>query len=92
VVAVPDLFAIVVGPSSLVVDGDVIFAHDLDAPAVEQIICTACTCSGNAGPKSNTSTSRQSARPGRPAPRDPVVTIGALASFRVRRMAMAASW
>jgi xanthosine utilization system XapX-like protein len=38
VVAVPDLFAIVVGPSSLVVDGDVIFAHDLDVPAVEQII------------------------------------------------------
>jgi cation diffusion facilitator family transporter len=38
VVAVPDLFAIVVGPSSLVVDGDVIFAHDLDVPAVEKII------------------------------------------------------
>ncbi len=38
VVAVPDLFAIVVGPSSLVVDGDVIFAHDLDVPAVEHTI------------------------------------------------------
>jgi cation diffusion facilitator family transporter len=38
VVDVPDLFAIVVGSSSLVVDGDVIFAHDLDVPAVEKII------------------------------------------------------
>jgi cation diffusion facilitator family transporter len=38
VVDVPDLFAIVVGPSSLVVDGDVIFARDLDLPAVEQTI------------------------------------------------------
>src|SRR5580658_2479242 len=38
VVDVPDLFAIVVGPSSLVVDGDVIFAHDLDLAAVEQTI------------------------------------------------------
>ena len=38
VVDVPDLFAIVIGPSSLVVDGDVTFAHDLDVPAVEQTI------------------------------------------------------
>jgi divalent metal cation (Fe/Co/Zn/Cd) transporter len=38
VVAVPDLFAIVVGPSSLVVDGDVTFAHDLDVPALEHAI------------------------------------------------------
>jgi len=38
VVAVPDLFAIVVGPSSLIVDGDVTFAHDLDLPAVEHTI------------------------------------------------------
>jgi len=38
VVAVPDLFAIVIGPSSLVVDGDVTFAHDLDLDAVEQTI------------------------------------------------------
>jgi divalent metal cation (Fe/Co/Zn/Cd) transporter len=38
VVDVPDLFAIVVGPSSLVVDGDVIFAHDLDLAAVEHTI------------------------------------------------------
>jgi divalent metal cation (Fe/Co/Zn/Cd) transporter len=38
VVGVPDLFAIVVGPSSLVVDGDVTFADDLNVPAVEQTI------------------------------------------------------
>ena len=38
VVDVPDLFAIVVGPSSLIVDGDVIFASDLDLPAVEKTI------------------------------------------------------
>jgi divalent metal cation (Fe/Co/Zn/Cd) transporter len=38
VVDVPDLFAIVVGPSSLIVDGDVIFADDLGVPAGEQSI------------------------------------------------------
>ena len=38
VVAVPDLFAIVVGPSSLIVDGDVTFADDLTVPGVEQAI------------------------------------------------------
>jgi len=38
VVDVPDLFAVVIGPSSLVVDGDVTFADDLDVPAVEQTI------------------------------------------------------
>jgi divalent metal cation (Fe/Co/Zn/Cd) transporter len=38
VVGVADLFAIVVGPSSLIVDGDVIFDDDLDIPAVEQIV------------------------------------------------------
>ena len=38
VVDVPDLFTIVVGPSSLVVDGDVIFAGDLDVPALEKTI------------------------------------------------------
>jgi cation diffusion facilitator family transporter len=38
VVDVPDLFAIVIGPSSLVVDGDVIFADNLDLPAVEHTI------------------------------------------------------
>jgi cation diffusion facilitator family transporter len=38
VVDVPDLFAIVIGPSNLIVDGDVTFANDLDLPAVEQTI------------------------------------------------------
>jgi cation diffusion facilitator family transporter len=38
VVDVPDLFAIVVGPSSLIVDGDITFADDMDVPAVEQAI------------------------------------------------------
>ncbi len=38
VVDVPDLFAIVIGPSSLIVDGDVTFADDLDVPAVEETI------------------------------------------------------
>ncbi|MGO9177852.1 MAG: cation diffusion facilitator family transporter [Candidatus Limnocylindrales bacterium] len=38
VVAVPDLFAVVVGPSSLIVDGDVTFADELTVPAVEEAI------------------------------------------------------
>jgi cation diffusion facilitator family transporter len=38
VVDVPDLFAIVVGPSSLIVNGDVTFDDDLDTPALEQTI------------------------------------------------------
>jgi hypothetical protein len=38
VVDVPDLFAIVIGPSNLIVDGDVTFASDLDLPAVEHTI------------------------------------------------------
>jgi len=38
VVDVPDLFAVVVGPSSLIVDGDVTFSDDLDVPQVEQAI------------------------------------------------------
>lgn len=43
VVDVPDLFAVVIGPSSLIVNGDVTFADDLDVPAVENTIarCTA---------------------------------------------------
>ena len=41
VVAVPDIFALVVGPSSLIVDGDVIFQDSLDVPAVEQVIVEA---------------------------------------------------
>ena len=35
---VPDLFGVVIGPSSLIVDGDVTFADDLDVPAVEKTI------------------------------------------------------
>jgi cation diffusion facilitator family transporter len=38
IVAVPDLFAVVVGPSSLIVDGDVTFADDLTVPGVEEAI------------------------------------------------------
>jgi cation diffusion facilitator family transporter len=41
IIDVPDLFAIVVGPMSLVVDGDVIFSPDLDVPVVEQTIMRA---------------------------------------------------
>jgi divalent metal cation (Fe/Co/Zn/Cd) transporter len=35
---VADLFAVVVGPSSLIVNGDVIFDDELDVPAVEATI------------------------------------------------------
>jgi cation diffusion facilitator family transporter len=38
VVDVPDLFAVVIGPSSLIVDGDVTFADAMNVPAVEQAI------------------------------------------------------
>jgi divalent metal cation (Fe/Co/Zn/Cd) transporter len=41
IVAVPDLFAVVVGPSSLIVDGDVTFADELTVPDVEQAITAA---------------------------------------------------
>jgi divalent metal cation (Fe/Co/Zn/Cd) transporter len=41
VVDVPDLFAVVVGPSSVIVDGDVTFEDDLDVPAVERTIMRA---------------------------------------------------
>jgi len=41
VVAVPDLFALVVGPSSLIVDADVIFEDGLNVPEVEKIIVSA---------------------------------------------------
>ena len=40
-IAVPDLFAIVVGASSLIVDGDVTFADELTVPDVEQAIMRA---------------------------------------------------
>jgi divalent metal cation (Fe/Co/Zn/Cd) transporter len=35
---VPDLFAVVIGPSSLIVNGDVTFDDDMDIPAVEETI------------------------------------------------------
>ena len=38
VVDVPDLFAVVVGPSSLIVNGDVTFDDHLEVPAVEETI------------------------------------------------------
>ena len=38
VVDVPDLFAVVLGPSSLIVNGDVVFDDDLGVPAVEDAI------------------------------------------------------
>jgi cation diffusion facilitator family transporter len=41
VVDVPDLFAVVIGPSTLIVDGDVTFADTLTVPAVEQSIRSA---------------------------------------------------
>ena len=41
IVAVPDLFAVIVGPSSLIVDGDVTFADDLTVPGVENAIAEA---------------------------------------------------
>jgi cation diffusion facilitator family transporter len=43
VLAVPDLFAVVVGPSSLIVDADVVFEDSLDVPQVEAIIVDAAT-------------------------------------------------
>jgi len=38
IVAVPDLFAVVVGASSLIVDGDVTFDDDLTVPGVEEAV------------------------------------------------------
>jgi divalent metal cation (Fe/Co/Zn/Cd) transporter len=43
VVEVPDLFAIVVGPSSLIVGGDVTFSDELEVPDVERAIAV---CAG----------------------------------------------
>lgn len=40
---VPDLFAVVVGPQSLVVDGDVTFAHGIDVAEVESSIASAAS-------------------------------------------------
>jgi divalent metal cation (Fe/Co/Zn/Cd) transporter len=41
VLAVSDLFAIVVGPSSLIVDADVVFDDELNVPEVEDVIVAA---------------------------------------------------
>jgi hypothetical protein len=41
VVAVPDLFAMVVGPATVIVDGDVVFEDVLDVPGVEAVIVDA---------------------------------------------------
>jgi cation diffusion facilitator family transporter len=41
VVGVPDVFAVVVGPSSVIVDGDVVFDDHLDVPQVEAVIVAA---------------------------------------------------
>jgi hypothetical protein len=38
VVDVPDLFAIVVGPATFIVDGDVTFADELSVREVERVI------------------------------------------------------
>jgi cation diffusion facilitator family transporter len=41
IIAVPDIFAIVVGPATLIVDVDIIFDDGLNVPAVEDIIVSA---------------------------------------------------
>jgi cation diffusion facilitator family transporter len=46
VLEVPDLFAVVVGPSSLIVNGDVVFEDGLDVPAVEETIARSGTALG----------------------------------------------
>jgi cation diffusion facilitator family transporter len=43
IIGVPDIFAIVVGPASLIVAGDVIFDDALDVPKVESAIVNAAT-------------------------------------------------
>jgi hypothetical protein len=43
VVVVPDVVAVVVGPSSVIVDGDVVFDDGLDVPDVEAVIVAAAT-------------------------------------------------
>lgn len=50
VVAVPDLFAVVVGPSSLIVNGDVTFHDALDVPAVEETIKRSAAALGQRWP------------------------------------------
>ena len=51
VVGVPDIFAIVVGPASLIVDGDVIFDDALDVPRVEQAIVDAAAALRSSWPE-----------------------------------------
>jgi hypothetical protein len=43
VVEVPDLFAVVVGPSSLIVNGDVVFADHVDISEVETTLMRSAT-------------------------------------------------
>lgn len=43
VLAVPDLFGVVVGPSSWIVDSDVVFDDSLDVPAIETVIVDAAS-------------------------------------------------
>jgi cation diffusion facilitator family transporter len=50
VLGVPDIFALVVGPSTLIVDGDVVFDDHLDVPAVEVLIATIATALRDAMP------------------------------------------
>ncbi len=50
VVDVPDLFAIVLGASSLIVNGDVVFDDDLDVPAVEDAIMRSAAALGDRWP------------------------------------------
>lgn len=47
---VPDLFAVVVGPSSLIVNGDVTFDDDLDVPEVEDAIRRSAAALGQRWP------------------------------------------
>lgn len=50
VVDVPDLFAVVVGPSSLIVNGDVMLEDELDVPAVEETIMRSAAALGERWP------------------------------------------
>jgi cation diffusion facilitator family transporter len=43
VVDIPDLFAVVIGPSTLIVDGDIVFADDVDVSVLEQTIIDSAT-------------------------------------------------
>ena len=50
VVGVPDLFAIVLGASSLIVNGDIVFDDDLDVPDVEDAIMRSAAALGDRWP------------------------------------------